>query len=438
MERKNTWKPVDTMAVPFALRHNYLCTEIRVEVRLRQNADSNQLSSALKDTLDRFPAFAVHAVTDGTGLYYEKTEGEPVVVPASQDPLCLCSEQTGNYPVYISYEERSIYLHFTHMVCDGRGTYPFMQYFLASYFKQCGENVEAAAFVTGADIGRYSEDRRAVHEKEEADLFALYGDESAPLYSCNTPENVFEIPAKNAITERFTSRRYRISLPMEGILSAGHGADATPLPVLYAVMGHAIRKAYDVPDDADVSSLVPADTRRYFDTYTLRNAVLVHNIPYSARLDKMDFGMRATAIRAMVDLLSQRESVVHNLGIFRTAMAGLANAPIPIQQKAQMVASSGSDAMKATITLSYLGAYRLGKGVGENVESIHLYVPAYTAMTMEANEYNGILSIDITRGAVDPEPVEVLCNEMRKLFGEANFEDLGNMHFCDLRIEGMD
>lgn len=215
---------------------------IRTGITFRSPVNTAVLEKALKDTVSRFPYFAVRLERIGEEYFWCPNK-LPMVISHGKRALTLNSEESNYHVFAFSCEGNNLYIDTSHFITDGMGKFSFIKTLLYLYLSEIYPDEEfdtSYIALPGSDI----------HPKEMADY--PYPDEllpTKPIGSITRPENVYlpdNQPSGYTNRKKWTSFCFKIR--QKHLMSYVSTVDGSPASFIATLIYRAISDLH--PDNS--------------------------------------------------------------------------------------------------------------------------------------------------------------------------------------------
>lgn len=400
------------------------------EVVLSKDVDETALGRALATAMRAFTNFRTHPIIVAGRPQHELLE--VVDVPLFEDDGTtrrMGTSDTLGYLFYVAWKGGRVALRYFHTVADGRGGLAFMCELLRCYF---GEQGIVDYVPPSAD----SFDTQPTFER------VLERIKGVPPFGKFDPKrhDVFSMPIERYPRKGTIQRVLEIDVPLAPLLDVSKRSESSVVPAFQALIGHALRKFFDV-GDSTIVAYTSIDTRRLFGLESDGNAANHFLVPYVAKLDQYDLSMRAVVLRGCLDLQTLPENIATEIA---SNMAGVAEGeatPYPIEAITAAIEQSVLDDSNSSYTyaISYPGKVSLPDEVAPYVDEIRTSVSAYTLpFSIEACEYKGTVRMVFTQNYDDDGPVRAIWQEIERVVPGTAFVDKGTRSYDRLELESLD
>lgn len=269
--QSHEWFKLDNAGKIFPGQNNSKWSNIfRVSISLKSAVEKEVLETALKDTLKRFPSYAVRIRRGLFWYYFENLKDVyPPIIDDIKNPCHRVNFKENNrflFRVYI-YENR-ISVEFFHALTDAYGATVFLMTLTAQYLRLKGANIPAKGMVL--DINEKPK------KSELEDSFLRYANSKAKIKRSSD----FAYHAKG---ERVGRHKTNITT---GYIDCAafrkkakeYGVTVTELSAAILLDIHYRKQMAEKRKQKLLSVQIPVNLRNHFPSETLRNFSLCYNI----------------------------------------------------------------------------------------------------------------------------------------------------------------
>lgn len=402
-------------------------TVLEMNCTLKEAVDAPALKSAFAQALNVHKNFRVQPVISENSIKTVIEDvAEPPLTAAEEAPKHLGTADTNGLMLYADYCDNGFTLHIFHGVADLRGIYDFLKTLLHFYFREVKGIPYDAPAGDSADTA---------HVFEDLVKNSSYG-EAGNKYIPKEHE-VFYIPEPGFSKETTRQRLFEIDVPLTPLLSFAKQNGSSVVPVLQALIGRAVRKAYST-DGKDVVAYTPVDLRRVFGLETGGNCASSFPLPYTEELDKCSMNERARLLRGMMETEMTPENLFDTVAKTIKALRMVTDLPIPVEKGADIAVSTQRtlDIESYTYGISYPGKIDFGKETDKYVESVCARAGSYSyPMWIIACEFGGTIRMTVTQNYESDVLVKAIYEEIKDIFPATTFEDRGYHTFDEFHLE---
>ena len=400
------------------------------EVVLAHDVDEGALARGLKAAMRAHTNFRTHAVIVDGRPQHEVLDVDDVPLFFDDGTVRqMGTADTFGYLFYVAWQGRRVALRYFHSVADGRGGLAFMGTLLSCYLSEAGL----------IDVELPDPDSLDTNPTFERILERMEG---VPPYGKFDPKkhDVFSLPVTRYPRQGTLQRVLEIDVPLKPLLSLSKHSDSSVVPTFQALIGRAIHTAFDV-GERTVVAYTSIDTRRVFGLESAGTAANHFLVPYVPKLDRYDLPMRATVLRASLDLQTQPENIATEIALNMAGVVEGEDSPYPIEAITAAIEPSVLESSNASYTyaISYPGKVSLPAPVEPYVDEIRTSVSAYTLpFSIEACEYKGTIRMVFTQNFADDGPVRAIYQEIAREVPGTTFVDRGERSYDELWLETLE
>lgn len=230
-----------------------------------------------------------------------------------------------------------------------------------------------------------------------------------------------------------------MQVPLQPVLTLAKESNSSVMPTFQAIIGHAIRKTYDVGQQ-EVVCYTPTDLRQMFGIQSGGNGSSSISVPYPAEYDSLDIHERAMRLRADMRAQLQPANFYATITGVMGNLKPLADMPYPIDVIAPRAVDAGRarDTESYTYGISYGGKISFGEQVDPYVTSIIGYTGTYSyPIWVVASELNGVLNIMLLQNYESDELAKAIFDELSALFPQTCYTDKGYADIDELHISDL-
>ena len=404
-------------------------TVIEVKCTLSQKVNVRALKHGLKEALRTHTNFRARPViVRGRVKAVVKDVNDPPVFPEDGCPRHFGTAQTRGLMLYAAYREREITLHIFHGLADMRGNYGFLKTLMKFYCHEAGLSEPGLPAPDSADTAPVFEE--ILQENP--------GEKTIGRFDVKK-HDIFHIPEVRFSKRTTLQRRFEIDVPLPPLLTLSKASESSVVLTIQAVVGHAIRKTYDV-GERDIVCYTPIDLRVVFHHETGGNSFSSFANVYPAKLDKYDLTERAMLLRSAMDLQIQPENLYEGVVQTRKFLEPYFKMPLPVEIAARFSVSAGrkADNAKYTYGISYPGNISFSGQIDPFVESVCASAGSYSyPLWIVACEYKGVIRMMITQSFESDVLVKAIYKEFADSIPETAFRDHGKHHFDEFHLKDL-
>ena len=335
----NTYDPL------FYILSEKMPFSIRIEFRMKSPIDRDCLCVAVEETMKRFPWFCVE-VKEQDGCLVTVPNPRPVTVYEGKEAPVFGSEAFGRHWIAVSYFEKRIWVHVTHVLTDGGGLFPMFKTLMYHYLTRREGREFSTDGVRFPDTPLLPDEVAPPYDRE-----ALRGAE--PLAPPND-KPCFRFEQGGLVTDR-EKTVYCFRVAEADVMRYSHGHDASPCALVSSLMAKAIWAVHPQAKE-DLVCDVSYNMRGVFRCPNygglLSSALSIH---YPERLKNADLTKICTCTRGMISLQSQAENTRAYMDKKCQFIEALGTLPT-VEEKRRFAAPQAlADANRNTFSVSYVG-----------------------------------------------------------------------------------
>ena len=375
----------------------------RLSVEMNSYVDGENLSTALRDIMPRFPTFAVMLRRGFFRYYFEYNDNEPEAF--ADDGICMRNidlQRNKGFLFRVQYYKKRISVDFFHGLCDGTGAIEFLKALIYRYLEECGEKIPSPIGIK--TVGE------AVPEVELEDSISKYYkgfDVFGGVVGKMAGKNCFGIKAK-----RFKSLGYGVIqgyVSTEKLKSLARSKGTTISALVAGIALFSIAKTYvKDTDNVDLVAMIPINLRKIFPSETVRNFTTLTKcyvntaitpLSIDAYIQKCDKDIKEGT--SDKDELSQKLS----LSAIMATNKFLKYTPVFLKELGTKIGKLGTRKTKQTLIISNIGIVGLPGGMERFVKrfGFNVNVSKKVPVNMGVVSYNGVTNITFTRNIVNTE-----------------------------------
>lgn len=401
-------------------------TVLAMRIGLTQEVDPQVLESALASALQVHTNFRIRPVIeDGRITAIVDDVKNPPLFKDDGRPKHLGTDEMDGMLLYATYEERAITLHVFHGIADLLGIAAFTKTLLGFYFNALG--------LASIDLPEPdSMDTAPIYE-----AILAQGAPGAPSGIFIAGEHdIFHLPVETYGTDTTRQRMLEIHVPLEPVLALAKESKSSVVPTLEAIVGHAIRQAYEV-GEKEVVAYTPANLRQIFGVATGGNGSAAFPVPYPAEYDGYDIHERARRLRDDMKVQMQPANAYATIAATMENLKPAQSYPAPIEMIAPKVVAAGRDKDRKNYTygLSYGGKISFGEQIDPFIASIVGYTGSYSyPLWIVANELNGVIQLVLLQNYESDELARAIFQELSGHFPQTAYVDMGYVDIDELHL----
>ena len=283
---------------------------------MTEEVDPERLRYAADLVMRKHPYFNTRLVKHGVSFKLDENHEEfPVHKAELSDVLEFGNKVSGNYQWMLTYSGNRIFVDVSHYITDGSGA----QVFASELIEYYAEYLE-----TNTKISIVEDKKRIAAE------CALPSDIAAdasvkPFYKQkNWQAAKFK---DNVFTDKDSEGFILFTIGLDEVKKAARKAEVSPFAVFAPLLARAARVLVKPEEDSrSIGVMFPFSARNLFDSVTFHNFVPTRTVIYDYdKLSNIDIELAATACRAQMDLLTQKEDIIVELTQKAMAKSMLSN-----------------------------------------------------------------------------------------------------------------
>lgn len=372
----------------------YICSEkmpftIRNEVVMTEKVDGEALNRAVQIAMRRYPYFRLRVVAEG-GEYLCVPNDLPVVVYEGKQARPLGSPEVNGHIIAVSYADREISIHSSHVVCDGGGVFPLFRTVMYYYLCERYHTQLDPAGINLADDPLFPDEAGNPYPEEKMAA-------AEPLY-VKKANRFFRLRDGGYVNDH-QGRVFRLRIREDEMMRFSFDHDGSPCALLSVLMAKAIWSLHpDVKDDivSAVSFNLRAGLGNQHSFRMLCSSILLN---YRPDMKDAEVLKLCTCSRGMITLQSQAENVLHYAQQRKLRFEALERFP-SLQAKKELIGLRAlEDSVSNTFSVSYVGKMPLGS-LTPYIDSIYNITDGSTWETafIEISSVNGWFDIAFIQG----------------------------------------
>ena len=369
----------------------------RMSVEMRNYVDGENLTTALKDIMPRFPTFAVMLRRGFFRYYFDANENSPVAFPDDGLLLYRINQQINKRFLFrVQYYKKRISVDFFHGLCDGTGAMEFLKALIYRYLYECGEDLP--------EHGNIKILEEQVPEYELEDSIKKYGsgfDMFGGVVGKMAGRNCFGIKGK-----RFKTPGYGLIqgyVKTDELKALAKSLDCTVTALIAGVALLAIAKTHvKDTENAELVAMIPINLRRFFPSQTVRNFTTLTKCYVNA--SKVEPTLEAyvkVCKQNLIDGLKDEEELRQKISVSSLMATNkfLKYVPVFLKELGTKIGKLGTTKTKQTLIISNVGVVELPECVGKHVRrfGFNVNLSKKVPNNIGVVSYGGITSICFTR-----------------------------------------
>ena len=375
----------------------------RFSVEMKSFVDGENLTTALRDIMPRFPTFAVMLRRGFFRYYFEYNDKEPKAF--LDDGVCMRNidpQKNNRFLFRVQYYKKRISVDFFHGLCDGTGAVEFLRALVYRYLDECGEKLPPHE-----DVKIVGE---PVPESELEDSISKYYKGFNPfgdVVGKMAGKNCFGIKAK-----RFKSLGYGViqgNVKTEEIKKLAKEKGCSITALISALALYSIAKVYvKESESVDLVAMIPINLRKFFPSETVRNFTTLTKCYINTGETPLELDEYVKICSKNIkDGVSSKDELAEKLSIsalFATNKL-LKYTPLFLKEIGTKIGKLGTKKTKQTLIISNVGVINLPKGMEEYVRrfSFNVNPSQKVPVNIGVASYNDTTCITFTRNIVNTE-----------------------------------
>ena len=373
----------------------------RLSVEMKNFVDGENLATALKDIMPRFPTFSVMLRRGFFRYYFEYNDGEPKVFP--DDGVCMRNidfQKNNRFLFRVQYYKKRISVDFFHGLCDGTGGVEFLRALVYRYLDECGESLPEHGDVKIVD--------EPVPESELEDSISKYYKGFNPFGGV-----VGKMAGKNCFgkrARRFKSLGYGViqgNVKSESLKNLAKERGCTITALISALALYSIAKVYvKDTESVDLVAMIPINLRKVFPSETVRNFTTLTKCYVNTGATPFDLDEYVKICsRDIKDGASNKEELSEKLSVSALLATNkfLKYTPLFLKELGTKIGKLGTSKTKQTLIISNVGVIKLPEGMENHVKrfSFNVNPSKKVPVNIGVASYNGVTTITFTRNIVN-------------------------------------
>ncbi|MBR1555444.1 MAG: hypothetical protein IJ644_08650 [Oscillospiraceae bacterium] len=383
---------------PYLYRENGLPSEV-YEIRMHDTVNHSALTSALEETLVRYPYFRVR-FQEKNGDFYAVANELPLEVFETDDLIPLGGTENHYYLIGITHYENHINVSFHHGLTDGRGIKSFIETLVYYYCRNAyGSTAESINILTNEIPVSPEETAEPCGEKYSVDNKKIHKIKGLSGKGFTLPET--KMP-------KSSHRRYELRFSQKDFMDFCKQNGASPVIMLSVMMSRAIHELH--PDSTEViNSNFPVDARQALGTEnTYKNCVKSISLPYGETEQKMSTPELCGYYKTLMN--EQREPERCKEEFNKIIMMLNALNYLNSFRKKRMIMKFLDNLRLDTYLISYIGQFTFGDN-SQYVDSVHLFSDCSDGLVMNMTCQCGYFCIDFTQDFADDKYFRALVHQ---------------------------
>lgn len=375
----------------------------RLSAEMKSFVDGENLATALKDIMPRFPTFSVMLRKGFFRYYFEYNDNEPPVFP--DDGVCMRKidiQKNNRFLFRVQYYKKRISIDFFHGLCDGTGAVEFLKALVYRYLDECGEDLPEHG-----DVKIVGE---PIPESELEDSISKYYkgfDPFGGVVGKMAGKNCFGIRARHFKTLGYGVIQGNVNGEDLKKLAKEKGCTITAL--ISALALYSIAKVYvKDTENVDLVAMIPINLRKIFPSNTVRNFTTLTKCYVNTGSTPLDLDKYVEICsKDIKEGTSNKDELSEKLSVSALLATNkfLKYTPLFLKELGTKIGKLGTKKTKQTLIISNVGIINLPSGMEDYVKrfSFNVNPSRKVPVNIGVASYNGITSITFTRNIVNTE-----------------------------------
>ncbi len=375
----------------------------RLSAEMKSFVDGENLATALKDIMPRFPTFSVMLRKGFFRYYFEYNDNEPPVFP--DDGVCMRKidiQKNNRFLFRVQYYKKRISIDFFHGLCDGTGAVEFLKALVYRYLDECGEDLPEHG-----DVKIVGE---PIPESELEDSISKYYkgfDPFGGVVGKMAGKNCFGIRARHFKTLGYGVIQGNVNVEDLKKLAKEKGCTITAL--ISALALYSIAKVYvKDTENVDLVAMIPINLRKIFPSNTVRNFTTLTKCYVNTGSTPLDLDKYVEICsKDIKEGASNKDELSEKLSVSALLATNkfLKYTPLFLKELGTKIGKLGTKKTKQTLIISNVGIINLPSGMEDYVKrfSFNVNPSRKVPVNIGVASYNGITSITFTRNIVNTE-----------------------------------
>lgn len=375
----------------------------RLSVEMRNYVDGENLCTALRDIMPRFPTFAVMLRRGFFRYYFEYNDNEPVAFP--DDGVCMRNidlQRNKRFLFRVQYYKKRISIDFFHGLCDGTGGVEFLKALIYRYLDECGEELPEPNGIK--IVGE------PVPEAELEDSISKYYkgfDMFGGVVGKMAGKNCFGIKARHFKSLGYGAIQGFVSTASLKELARKKGVTVTAL--IAGIALYSISKVYvKETDNVDLVAMIPINLRKIFPSQTVRNFTTLTKCYVNTGSTNLDLDeyVRLCA-KDIKDGTSNKDELSEKIAVSALMATNklLKYTPVFLKELGTKIGKLGTKKTKQTLIISNVGVINLPEGMEKFVSrfALHINPSRKVPVNIGVATYRDTTTICFTRNIINTE-----------------------------------
>lgn len=375
----------------------------RMSVEMQSFVDGENLCTALKDIMPRFPTFAVMLRRGFFRYYFEYNDGEPRVF--ADDGVCMRNidlQRNNRFLFRVQYYKKRISIDFFHGLCDATGAMEFLKALIYRYLDECGETLPEPQNIK--IVGE------PVPESELEDSISKYYkgfDIFGGVVGKMAGKNCYGIKGRH-----FKSIGYGV---IQGFVSTtalkelAHKKGVTITSLIAGIALYSIAKVYlKDTDNVDLVAMIPINLRKMFPSETVRNFTTLTKCYVNTGITKLDLDEYIKICsKDIKEGTSNKDELSEKIAVSALMATNklLKYTPVFLKEIGTKIGKLGTKKTKQTLIISNVGIVKMPEGMEQFVKrfALHINPSRKVPVNIGVMTYRDITTICFTRNIVSTE-----------------------------------
>ncbi len=375
----------------------------RMSVEMKSFVDGENLNTALKDIMPRFPTFAVMLRRGFFRYYFEYNENVPVAFP--DDGVCLRKidlNKNKHFLFRVLYYKKRITVDFFHGLCDASGAQEFLKALVYRYLDECGEELPSPNGIK--IVGE------AVSETELEDSISKYYkgfNMFGGVVGKMAGKNCFGIKGKT-----FKSLGYGLIqgyVKSDELKALSEKMSCTITALIAGLALYSIAKIYvKDTDNVDLVAMIPINLRKFFPSETVRNFTTLTKCIVNTAITPLNLESYVNICSKQIkEGVADKDELQEKLSLSALMATNkfLKYTPSALKEFFTKIAKLSTNKTKQTLIISNLGVINMPSGMENFVNrfAFNTNPSKKVPNNMGVVSYNGITTISFTRKLISTE-----------------------------------
>ena len=398
-ESQSKWYRMDNSADIYPMSSTATTMSIfRLSAEMENFVDGDNLETALKDILPRFPTFAVQLRKGFFRYYFDQNELPPRAFPDNGILFQkIDSLKNNRYLFRVQYYKKRISVDFFHGLCDASGAIEFLKSLVYRYLDECGEELPPKG-----NIKVVGEPVRSAETEDSISKYYTQYNLLGGVVGKMAGKNCFGIRGR-----RFTTLGYGLIhgyTSAEKLHAAAKAHNCTVTAFIAAAALLSIKKAFFKNNESglDLVAMIPVNLRKIFPSETLTNFTTLTKCAVNPAVTPDDLDAYiAICKRQLAESLSDTGELAEKLSLsaFYSTNPLMKILPVGLKTFFTKFGKAVSKKTKQTLIISNLGVVKMPSGMERFVNrfTFNINISKKVPVNIGVVTYNGITAISFTR-----------------------------------------